>query len=116
MRFHNSEATLDLVQLVVGGGQASVRHSVSFLTVRCILVNESCVPGKTAFGFERLFINSFYSRLCFSEVFAMEAQPELLGLTFTPGLVSSAQAASRLQGLPDLVFVSSYQRSELKYI
>ena len=82
MRFHNSEATLDLVQLVVGGGQASVRHSVSFLTVRCILVNESCVPGKTAFGFERLFINSFYSRLCFFRSFCNGSPAGALGFNF----------------------------------
>lgn len=84
MRFHNSEAALDLVKLVIGSGQASIRHSVIVLTVGGVFINEGSVPGKTAFSFKRLFINSFYSCLCFSEVFAMEAQPELLGLTFIP--------------------------------
>ena len=66
MRFHNSEAALDLVKLVIGSGQAFVRHSVIVLTVGCVFINEGSVPGKTAFSFECLFINSFNSRLCFS--------------------------------------------------
>lgn len=65
MRFHNSEAALDLVKLVIGSGQAFVRHSVIVLTVGCVFINEGSVPGKTAFSFECLFINSFNSRLCF---------------------------------------------------
>lgn len=46
MRFHNSEAALDLVKLVIGSGQASIRHSVIVLTVGGVFINEGSVPGK----------------------------------------------------------------------
>ncbi len=82
MRFHNSEAALDLIKLVVGSGQASVRHSVIVLTVGCVFINESSVPGKTAFSFKRLFINSFNSRLCFFRSFCNGRPAGGLGFNF----------------------------------
>ena len=82
MRFHNSEAALDLVKLVVGSGQASIRHSVIVLTVGGVFINEGSVPGKTAFSFKRLFINSFYSCLCFFRSFCNGSPAGALGFNF----------------------------------